>query len=279
MPDIYVGKNSKETKEHEQTAQVHDKKVLKTNQNEIKHSSKTSSNEPQVSQEAQETKEMDSKQKESEQAVSLPHPATPEEKHALLHDLGIKEHGGSVHAFSSYFEAPKKVKFANELDEEILLLFLRQHFVVNIPWIIKAIALGLIPVLFEFLAAFGFYSTGFADITSKFILYFFYYFFIFSGYVFVNYMTWFYNISLVTNLRVVDIDFSDIVFENVAATKFPQLEDVSYSQIGIIRSLFDYGDVFVQTAGTARNFEFMAVPHPENVIRIINSLLGKKRYD
>ena len=200
-------------------------------------------------------------------------------RHELLNDLGIKEHGGAVHAFSSYYEAPKKVKFANELDDEFLLLFLRQHFIVNLPWILKAFGLAMIPVIFEFLGIFGLYSTNFIDITGKFIVYFFWYFFIFSGYVFVNYMTWFYNISLVTNLRVVDIDFSNIVFENVSATKFPQLEDVSYSQIGIIRSIFDYGDVHIQTAGTNRNFEFLAAPHPENVLRIINSLLGKKRHD
>ena len=199
-------------------------------------------------------------------------------KSELLHNLGIKDHGGSIHAFSSYFENPSKVRFKNKLNEEIMLLFLRRHFMTNLPWILKAIAMMLIPVIFEFLGSFGLYSTDFIGIAGKTIIYFFYYFFIFSGYIFVNYMTWFYNIALVTNIRVIDIDFSDIVYENVAATKISQLEDVNYKQIGIVRSVFDYGDVFVQTAGTQRNFEFLAVPHPENVIRIINSLLGRMRH-
>lgn len=198
-------------------------------------------------------------------------------KTELIQSLGIKSHGGKIHAFSSYFETPDRVHFSNSLNEEILLLFLRRHFFTNTPWILKAIAMALVPVIFEFLGAFGFYSTDFVAIEGKFIIYFFYYFFIFSGYILVNYMTWFYNISLVTNIRVIDIDFSDIVFEDVAATKISQLEDVHYKQIGILRSIFDYGDVFVQTAGTQRNFEFLAVPHPENVIRIINNLLGRKR--
>lgn len=272
MPDIFVGKSSKESKKSEHETKVHDQKMPEKN-------TTNSSNIHQAQHKIKEDSELTQSKTKEQKPVEFPHAATTEEKHALLHDLGIREHGGSVHAFSSYFEAPKKVKFANELNEEILLLFLRQHFIVNVPWILKAFAMGLIPIIFEFLGAFGLYSTGFVDPAGKFILYFFYYFFIFSGYVFVHYMTWFYNISLVTNLRVVDIDFSDIVYENVAATKFPQLEDVNYIQIGIIRSLFDYGDVHVQTAGTNRNFEFLAVPHPENVIRIINSLLGKKRHD
>lgn len=202
---------------------------------------------------------------------------TPSErdKAILMDSLGIQTHGGRLHALSSYFEDPEKVKFNNKLDEEILLLFLRRHFITNFPWMLKAFALGLIPIIFEFLSMFGFYSTDFVTPEGKIIVYGFYYFFILSGYIFVNYMTWYYNISLVTNIRIVDIDFSNIVFENVAATKLSQVEDVKYSQIGIFRSIFDYGDVFVETAGTASNFQFFAVPHPENVIRIINNLLGK----
>jgi len=213
---------------------------------------------------------------EIKDAELKPAAISPKDKDALLDSLGIQKHGGGMHGFSSYFEDPSRVKFKNMVDEEILLLFLRRHFVTNIPWFIKAIAMGLIPVIFEFMSALGFYSNDFVSPLGKLIIYGFYYFFIFSGYIFVNYMTWFYNISLVTNIRIVDIDFSEVVFENVAATKLSQVEDVSYAQIGLLRSLFDYGDVYVQTAGSASNFEFLAVPHPENVIRIINNLLGKK---
>lgn len=203
----------------------------------------------------------------------------PHSKSELLHSLGIKSHGGRLSGLSAYFEDPSKVKFNNMMENEILLLFLRKHNITNLTWILKAIALALIPIIFEFLSSFGFYSNDFVSPTGKFIIYGFYYFFIFSSYIFVNYMTWFYNISLVTNIRVIDIDYSEIVFENVDATKLSQVEDVGYKQIGIFRSIFDYGDVHLQTAGTASNFEFLSVPHPENVIRIINHLLGKKNHD
>jgi hypothetical protein len=181
-----------------------------------------------------------------------------------------------LHVLSSYSENPSEVKFTNIIDDEILLLFLRRHFITNFPWIIKAVALAFIPLLFEILGSLGIISTGFLEPEGKFIIYLFYYFFIFSGYVFVNYMSWFYNISIVTNVRIIDIDFSQLIFENVAATKLVQLEDVNYAQIGLIRSIFDYGDVFLQTAGAASNFEFLAVPHPEKVIRVIGDLIGKK---
>ena len=258
MPDIYIDKDSKKP-------QTPAKKQAALNQEANKKEK-----------EVKPKKIVSTKNQEIPEGENNETPPEEMEKTQLLHNLGIKSHGGQVHAFSSYFENPSKIKFTNKLNEEIMVLFLRRHFVTNTPWILKAFAMALVPVIFEFLGAFGLYSTDFVNIAGKFIVYFFYYFFIFSGYVLVNYMTWFYNISLVTNIRVVDIDFSDIVFENVAATKISQLEDVNYKQVGIFRSIFDFGDVFVQTAGASRNFEFLAVPHPENVIRIINSLLGRK---
>lgn len=179
------------------------------------------------------------------------------------------------HFLSGYDSTPSSIKFGDQMENEIPLLFLRKHFITNLPWIIIAISLSLVPVIIELSISLGIFNISFLSQDGKLLTYIFYYFFIISGYMFVHYLTWFYNISLVTNIRVVDIDFSNLVFEDVAATKLTQLEDVSYVQIGIIRSIFDYGDVKLQTAGTASNFEFLAVPHPERVIKIINNLLGK----
>ena len=216
----------------------------------------------------------ESEKKEETDAIKSPQTSSKEE---LISELHLEEHKKKhLHAFSSYSEDSPDVKFLNELDNEIILLFLRRHIATNFPWVIKALALALIPVLFEILGSLGFFSITFMGVEGKFIIYTFYYFFIFSGYMFVNYLSWFYNISIVTNIRIVDIDFSQLVYENVDATKLNQIEDVSYSQIGILRSIFDYGDVFLQTAGAKNNFEFLMVPHPEKVIRVIGDLIGKK---
>jgi hypothetical protein len=91
---------------------------------------------------------------------------------------------------------------------------------------------------------------------------------------FLNFLNWFYNISLVTNQRVIDFDFRVLFSKQVAATKIVQIEDVSLNEVGLIRSVFDYGDVKIQTAGTVEFFEFLAVPHPEKVVHIISDLIG-----
>jgi hypothetical protein len=91
----------------------------------------------------------------------------------------------------------------------------------------------------------------------------------------VSFITWYFNVSLVTSIRVMDVVFSNLVYKNVSATKIDLVQDVNYSQIGVFRTFFDYGDVMVQTAGTLDNFVFEAVPQPENVVHIIEDLIGK----
>ncbi len=182
-----------------------------------------------------------------------------------------------LHVFSSFASEPDHVSFADQLEDEKVLLFLRSHFVVNVPWLLKAIGLSLIPVALLILNSFGLLSLSFFPTRYQTFILILYYLLVWA-YIFTNYVTWFYNISLVTSQRIVDIDFSAIVFENVSATKLTQVEDVSYSQIGVIRSVFDYGNVLVQTAGASSEFIFQAVPHPERVIKVINELIGEVKH-
>lgn len=184
------------------------------------------------------------------------------------------EHNHS-HVLAAFCENPEGVSFTDKLEDEEIILFLRSHPITLIPWIIKAIILGLIPLILFAINTSGIININFLTPSYNILIILFYYFLI-IGYIFVNYLTWFYNVSLVTTKRIVDIDFSQIVFENVDATKLTQVEDVGYVQIGVIRSIFDYGDVTLHTAGPTSNFEFLAVPHPERVVNIINNLLGEE---
>ena len=88
-------------------------------------------------------------------------------------------------------------------------------------------------------------------------------------------MDWFYNITLITDRGVVDIDYSNIVYHDVAMTNLNLIEDVNYTKVGFIRSLLNYGDLFVQTAGGKENLEALAVPNPAEAARIIGESIGK----
>jgi hypothetical protein len=184
-----------------------------------------------------------------------------------------------IHAFSSFCVDPVGTSFETQEDGEQILLFLRSHFITNVPWIITAVFFIVFPLIIQQILTFNpFLLPMFAFISPSFlfILLGIYYLLIFS-FVFISFITWFYNIGLITNIRVIDIDFSDLVYHDVAVTKLNIIEDVRYTQTGFVRSLFNYGDVFVETAGNTDDFDFLAVPKPAQVVNIIQNLIGGRR--
>ena len=166
--------------------------------------------------------------------------------------------------------------FAEQEDNEDIILFLRRDFITNVPWIISAIGLIFVPFLIRFI----FSSTGFSLFTlphhfSEVILTFYY--LIVVGFAFANLVSWFYNIGLVTTKRGVDIDFTDLSTINFATAALPDLIDVEYTQQGFSQSLFDFGDVRLRIEATGEVFVFGNVPRPTEVAGTVSKLIGNQK--
>jgi hypothetical protein len=173
--------------------------------------------------------------------------------------------------FSSLIQFPQKICFENQEPNERIHLFLRRHFITNIGWILPTIFFSLLPfVIWVFLALSGI-STSEVPLSYLLILTIFYYLIVF-GYALINFVIWFYNVGIVTQQRVIDIDVHNITSKNVASTNLSDIVDVEYSQQGILASTLNYGDVNLQTEGLKPNFEFHKIPQPALVADIINDL-------
>jgi len=180
--------------------------------------------------------------------------------------------GKNVGLFSAFRIRPGNVSFSEQDDDEIIYLFLRRHFITNVLWVIISIVLGIIPLIIYLTARSNFLPfpvpPGYITVLTSF------YFLIVLAYIFINFLNWFYNISLVTDKRVLDLDYSDIVYHDVALTKLNLIEDVTYIQSGFSRSLFNYGDILIQTAGEKLHFDFLSIPDPKRGADIIENLMG-----
>lgn len=180
-----------------------------------------------------------------------------------------------VHLFSAFVKDPDGINFSDKEAGEKIILFIRRSFITNIRWIFFGSLLLITPLFLLFLL--DSLPNPMPILENKF--YFFviaFYYLAVLSYWFINFISWYFNISLVTDKRVIDIDFSNLVYKDVAATKMNLVQDVSFAQIGAIRTFFDYGDVLVQTAGTLDNFTFEAAPQPENIVHITEDLIGKR---
>ncbi len=182
-----------------------------------------------------------------------------------------------LHLLSSFCLDPKGIRFADQEKDEKILLFLRRHPITNVDWILLAVFFALVPVFFSYIIN-AFNIDFLLNIPGRFTLFFliFYYSAVFT-FMLVNFMSWFYNVGLITERRVVDIDFVELIYKHISTTKFELIQDVNYIQHGAIRAIFHFGDVIVQTAGQEGNFELEAVPHPDKVTHLIEDFIGKKK--
>ena len=179
--------------------------------------------------------------------------------------------------FSTFCINPTGISFENKEEDEKILLLLRRHIITNFFWILTTIILLLIPIFFAFLNYYSITPFSFINLPIRFTSFFaVLYYLIVITFALINFISWYFNACLVTDKRIIDINFSELVYKNVSTTKFDLLQDASYNQTGVLRSLFNYGDVLLQTAGEHENFDIQAVPHPDRVVHLVENLLGRK---
>lgn len=95
------------------------------------------------------------------------------------------------------------------------------------------------------------------------------------SYIWFNFLNWFFNVGVVTTLRIIDVDFTSVIYKEVTETRLDRVEDITSKSGGYFESFFDYGNVFVQTAGKDTYIEYMNVPKPSEAVRIIDELIGR----
>lgn len=174
----------------------------------------------------------------------------------------------------SFIRNPSDMGFDGEDQDENIILLLRRHLITNLDWVLISVFLFLIPNLtllfFNFL---GIRTPAFLSIRLISVLNIFWYLFT-LGYIFENFLNWFFNIYIVTNKRIIDMDFYGLLHRSISEAPLSNIEDVTHNISGAAQIIFNYGDVIIQTAGEKREFDFTSVPNPNRVQDIISDLVS-----
>jgi len=179
---------------------------------------------------------------------------------------------------SSFAFSPIGVSFETQDDKEEVVLLLRQHWITNVGWVVAAIFLFIFPLLLP-----GLVSMGDVDFWSKFSLrsreiFLAIWYLLALGFVFERFLGWYYNVYIVTNERIVDVDFRGILYKNISEAPLSKVQDLTHRVAGFLPVIFDYGDLIVQTAAEVTDLEFNNVPHPSEIHKIIGDLIqGENR--
>lgn len=183
--------------------------------------------------------------------------------------FGLPEHSSRVlSAFSFY---PNHVDFESREKEEKVILLLRQHPIVNLKWIVIVVLMIFAPSVVAYLNVLSTLPAGLSlVITLSWYLFT-------MAYALENFLDWYFNVYFVTNRRIVDIDFYNLIDKKVSDAEIDRIQDVNYTTFGVPRMLFNFGDVFIQTASEVSEFDFLAVPNPEKVVKILDDLMPKDK--
>ena len=178
-----------------------------------------------------------------------------------MEDLNIPSHS-TLHSFCVRPQA----KFETQMDEEEILLVLRAHPITQLPWVLNGLFLMILLIFMNIIAPqllspgqFFLFNIG----VGAFIF----------GYYWFNFLAYFFNVGIVTNQRVVDVDFHAVIYREITEARINKVEDITAKSGGYIASLFNFGNVFVETAGNELNIEFVGVPRPSDVVKIITSAM------
>ncbi|KKQ36801.1 MAG: putative membrane protein [Candidatus Roizmanbacteria bacterium GW2011_GWA2_37_7] len=168
--------------------------------------------------------------------------------------------------FSHSYLVRPDIHFTSQHEDEAVVLVVRKHPLTQLSWIINGTILLLLLLVGNMIIP------NFFNSNQVFAINIFGLFFIFS-YIWINFLLWYFTVGVVTNERIIDLDFYNLIYKEFSATTIRQVSDITTKIGGFFGSVFNFGDVFVKTEGFAQNIEFDDIPRPSEVVKIINILM------
>ena len=180
----------------------------------------------------------------------------------------------SGHSLSSLLVLPKKsVRFDTQDPEEEILLMLRRHWITNLPWFFMAVVLFFAPAVLTFFPLLASFPEKY-----RFVFVIIWYL-ITLMFIFEKFLSWFFNMTIITDERIVDIDFINLTTKKISDCELDKIQDVSFTNSGAFGTIFNYGDVTVQTAAEIVEFVFEDVPRPAKVAEILQRLRTEEKIE
>ena len=178
--------------------------------------------------------------------------------------------------FPAFFDHPQRIRFDQQEDDEEIELFLRRHVATNTPWVLASIfffALPFLIVLGDIAFQFGITTNLPPQIGAGLIII---WYMLVAAYVIENFLFWYFNIYIITNKNLVDINYTSLLSRSVVEVKIEDVQSQKSKIQGILRQIFNFGNVVVETAAENQRIDFEDVPKPDLVADRIQDL--KTRY-
>lgn len=161
----------------------------------------------------------------------------------------------------------------NPIPDEQLVYFLRRHPITLFSLLISYIVvLGVPAAIYWYLTS---YQTALLEDPSTLTL------IVLGGSIvflfawlimYQQFLDYYLDLWIVTTKRVLSIEQNGLFSRKVSELRLYRIQDVTATVSGVLHTLFDFGDVEIQTAGEKVHFTFEEVPHPNQIAKTILEL-------
>ncbi|HCB56309.1 MAG: hypothetical protein UU08_C0026G0003 [Candidatus Uhrbacteria bacterium GW2011_GWE2_40_58] len=166
----------------------------------------------------------------------------------------------------------------NQRTNERMVLFIRRHWIAPFQIFGIFIILLLLPVAIGYLFYDNFViwmqQDVFGPLISLIVIMYFLCVWLFS---FIEFTDYYLDTWIVTTERIINIEQKGLFNRTASELQLEAVQDVTSDVEGVFRTIFDYGDVIIQTAGELKHFHFKEIPHPEDIKERIIHIVDQDR--
>ena len=167
----------------------------------------------------------------------------------------------------------KQIGLTNLQPQEVITLYLRQHWFMILKSIILFIFLALIPIILWAIFSDNFKDWLATDLGSALLVlglsFYYLYIWLFLLFSWTNYYL---DLWTVTNRRIINREQNGLFDRVVSELSLDRVQDVTAEIKGFLPTFLNYGNVYVQSAGKEERFIFEQIPQPYEVAKKIIQL-------
>jgi len=146
-------------------------------------------------------------------------------------------------------------EFEGQRDNEEIIFVLRKHWISLFKpsfWLFLGLLIVFIVLRIAGASSFSAYA-------------FFIWLFIGGTYWLYNWIVWLRDIYILTDQRIIDRDQKSLFSYSVSEAPLENIQEISWEKTGFFSTIFNYGNIYVQTAGSKEKIVFENIAAPRQM--------------
>ena len=181
--------------------------------------------------------------------------------------------GATKTPLSALLARPKIFNFDSREENEEIILVLRRHWFTNLRWIgIYGLMLAA-PMFFGWVPLLDYFQWNYR------LVFVLAWYLISLAMAFEQFLSWYFNVFVITEERVIDIDFYNLLDKKISEAKIGMIQDVTAIVEGVSQTMFNYGTVLIQTASEIPVIKIEKIPNPNLVLKVLQQMRGEEEQE